>query len=129
MRDMTIWAVVLGLSFAGTCQRPVVVESGAARSDLSRLREMEATIQEDLEELMRAQEIYWSENNRYALDIEALVFTPSPGVLIDMLDAEREGFAALGTVDSGSAECAVFVGSVGPPRSYVRTPGVVACRS
>ncbi len=129
MRNTTVWLVVLGLSFAGTCQRPVVVESDAARSDPSRLRETEATIRADLEELVRAQEIYWSENDRYTLDIESLVFTPSPGVLVDIFDAGREGFAALGTVETGDAECAVFVGPVGPPRSYVQTPGVVACRS
>jgi hypothetical protein len=126
---VTFWLAVLGLTFAGTCQRPVVVESGTARHDPSQLRETEATIRADLEELVRAQAIYWSENDRYTLDIGSLVFTSSPDVLIDILDAGREGFAALGTVEGGDTECAVFVGSVGAPRSYVETPGVVACRS
>jgi hypothetical protein len=128
MRKMTIWIAVLGLSFAGTCRRPAFVESETARPDPSRLRQTEATIRADLEELIRAQDAYWSENDRYALDMARLAFTPSPGVLIDILDAGRDGFSALGTVDTGDAECAVFVGSVDPPRSYAQTAGVVACR-
>lgn len=90
--------------------------------------EAEAAIRVDLEELIRAQEAFWSENERYALDIERLVFTPSPGVLIDILEAERDGFSAIGTDEPGGAECAVFVGSVDPPRSYVDTAGIVVCR-
>lgn len=129
MWKTTLWLAILGTSFAGTCQRPVSVESGTARPDPSGLRETEATIRTDLEELIRAQDAYWSENERYTLDIERLAFTPSPGVLIDVLDAGRDGFSALGTVDTGNAECAVFVGSADPPRSYVRAAGVVACRS
>ena len=129
MAKTAILLAILGLSFGGTCQRPVSVESEGARADPSRLGETEATIRADLEELIRAQDAYWSQNDRYTLDIESLVFTPSPGILIDILDAGREGFAAVGTVEAGTAECGVFVGSLDPPRSYVQMAGVVACRS
>lgn len=128
MRKLTLWIAILGTCVAGTCQRPVVVESETSRPDPSRIRDNEARIQADLDELVRAQEVFWGENDRYALDMERLVFTPSTGVLIDILDAHRDGFSAIGTDEMGGAECAVFVGSVDPPRSYVRTPGVVACR-
>ncbi len=52
MAKTTILLAIVGLSFAGTCQRPVLVESERARPDPSRLRETEATIRADLEEFV-----------------------------------------------------------------------------
>lgn len=130
MTRTTIWIAVLGLWCAtAACQRQALVESGSARPDPSRVREAQSTLREDLEELVRAQEAYWSNNEQYALDLGRLVFTPSPGVLVDVLEAHRDGFSALATSESGQAECAVYVGSADPPRSYIRVAGVVACRA
>jgi hypothetical protein len=128
MRKAMVWIAVVGVSVGGTCQRPVSVGSDPTRPDPSRVRESEAAIRADLEELIHAQDVFWRENDHYTLEIERLAFTPSPGVIIDILDARRGGFSAIGTEEMGGAECAVFVGSVDPPRSYVRSQGVVACR-
>ena len=129
MTRKTLCIVVLGLLGAAACQRQALVESDSARPDLSRVREAQLALREDLEELVRAQEAYWADNEQYALDLERLAFTASPGVLVDVLEAYREGFSALATSESGQAECAVYVGSADPPRSYARVAGVVACRA
>jgi hypothetical protein len=129
MRRKTVWFVALVMLGSAACQRQAFVESDSARPDPSRVREGQLALREDLEELVRVQEAYWSDNEQYALDLERLAFTASPGVLVDVLEAYREGFSALATSESGQAECAVYVGSADPPRSYVRVEGVVACRA
>ena len=129
MTRKTLWIVVLGLLGVAACQRQAFVESDSARPDPSRVREAQLALREDLEELVRAQEAYWVDNEQYALDLESLAFNASPGVLVDVLEAYREGFSALATSASGQAECAVYVGSADSPRSYARVAGVVACRA
>lgn len=116
-------AVAGGLSAA--CARQAVVDSGPGEVSAS---PDEALIVE-LRRLANRQESYFSEQGQYADQLEALDFSAAPGILLDVLEAHSAGFSAIATAEDGSSECAYFIGNVRPPRSYVRVPDQVGCRS
>lgn len=80
----------------------------------------------ELERLSVAQGVYFDENDYYAGSIEAMGFTPAPGVRIDVIQGDVNGFSAIAR--SGDNECAVYRGEVRPPRGYLSAPDVPACR-
>lgn len=105
--------------------RQAVVETDPRGGEEVR-RRLEAAIRSDLVALLEAQESHHEEAGRYIYEAGEIGFIPSAGVEVDVLEATTGGFSALGR--SGTSECALFVGSADPPRSYAVVPGEVACR-
>lgn len=118
-------ALAASLAGIGCAPREAVVETDP-RGGAEARRQLEATARADLSGLQRAMASYHEVHATYIYDLEALDFTPSPGIDVSVLEATDAGFSALAR--SGSVECAVFVGGADPPRSFTRTAGVVACR-
>lgn len=129
VKRTTILASTLawGVLAAG-CARTAVVESDPRAPTAEETARLEAAVRGDLEALRRAQDDHHAATGRYTYEVDALDFTASAGVRVDILEAAADGFSALGSAESGRVECALFVGSAEPPRSYVGTAGVVACR-
>jgi hypothetical protein len=111
----------LGAAAAGCARQAVVVsEPGVGTA------QAEATLRADLERLAEAQNGYYGGNGRYADALSELGLTPAIGVRIDVIQGDRDGFSAIGR--AGDAECAVYLGDVRSPRSYLTRPDVVQCR-
>jgi hypothetical protein len=77
-----------------------------------------------------AQEGYYGDNNVYysgTLPAPAMLFNPSQGVTITILNAGNTGWAATATYSSLTPRtCALFQGPVSPP-SPATIEGQVAC--
>ncbi len=85
-----------------------------------------ARIQSELARLMTAQGAFFDENGYYASDLGTLDFQAAPGVRVDLIQGDRDGFSAIAR--SGDVECAVYSGDVRPPRGYLAAPDRSACR-
>ncbi len=122
------WLLAVGLLLGACAPRTVIVGSEGTPTGAEDARRILTAVRSDLEVLLRAQESHRAESGRYSYDLAELGFTPSPGVAVDVLEADAGGFSALATADRGRLECVVFAGTADPPRAYSRTTGVVACR-
>ena len=86
----------------------------------------ESTLISDLRRLWDRQAAYLEADSSYSYDLEALGFTASRGVRVDVLEATAEGFSAIAS--GGGHECVLYEGAARPPRSYAQVAGDVACR-
>jgi len=89
-----------------------------------------ATMRGDLETLQALQKEYQGAHGQYSGDPDALGFTPSEGVSLSLVTTPG-GWSAAATHEEHGPElgCAVFEGSILPPRSPVHpsVPGSVIC--
>ena len=84
------------------------------------------TLESELSRLVVEQKAFFETNGFYAGDLGSLDFAPGPGVRIDVIQGDSNGFSAIAR--SGDAECAVFTGDVRPPRGYLSSSDVPGCR-
>lgn len=80
----------------------------------SRERAVTAMLQSDLRYLATLQEVYWNENRVYSADPDAIGFTASEGVVITVVEADRNGWGATANHDGTPDTCAFYVGSATP---------------
>ncbi len=80
----------------------------------------------DLNRLADAEQSYKGSKGTFTDNLSALDYQPSDGVSVSVLESDQRGFSALANDDKN--ECAIYVGEVRPPRSYVQGPGSVYCR-
>lgn len=89
-----------------------------------------ATMREDLEDLQALQERYQATHGQFSGDPSVLGFTPSDGVNVSLVTTPGGWSAATTHEEHGPGlGCAIFVGSILPPRVPVQptAPGTVAC--
>jgi len=118
-------SLVLLVTLAACAPRQAIVETDPRGGDEARAR-LEGLARGDLDRLRRAQGTRFADEGSYTYELEALGFEPSAGIEVSVLEASSTGFSALAV--GGSVECGIFVGDASPPRAYVLTAGVVACR-
>ncbi|MEX1258104.1 MAG: prepilin-type N-terminal cleavage/methylation domain-containing protein [Gemmatimonadota bacterium] len=87
------------------------------RLDDARARAHFTSIVSDFRYFAQQQELYYLSNFGYATDLDALDFTPSPGVAVEVTEATRQGWAALGTHTSLDEDkgCAIYLGNAAAP--------------
>ena len=131
LQRMTVLAATLVALGALGCasSREVVVgtDPGGATTSPTGAGVSTASLESELSRLIVAQKAHYEENGYYSGDLGSLGFTAGPGVRIDVLQGDVDGFSAIAR--SGDAECAVFSGDVRAPRGYVSLPDRPACRS
>lgn len=115
--------ILAGFAIGG-CTRQARVESGPAVGGPDGLRE--SALVADLRRLSDLQAEHRESNPTYSYELEALGFSPTVGVQMDVLEASADGFSAIAT--GGGHECVLFEGTARPPRSYSEVPGDVECR-
>ena len=88
----------------------------------------------DLRTLGTQQELYYTlpEHlyNYAATPNDLPDFTPSGGVLIDIVSANTHGWVATGShmgLDAANQQCGIYHGAVASPPAYLTSAGVVAC--
>jgi hypothetical protein len=77
------------------------------------------SVRTDLRRLVMAEEAYWRTRQTYASDVAALPdFHPAPGVIIQIVHAKADGWAARAYYGNGTSggvrNCVVWVGEVDP---------------
>jgi len=118
--------LVIALLSASCAPRQARVETDPRGGEAAR-RQLEELARNDLDALKRAEAAHFADAGAYTYDADTLGFSASPGIKVSVLEASDGGFSAL--AQGGSIECAIFVGTADPPRSYARTAAVVSCRS
>jgi hypothetical protein len=84
-------------------------------------RAYEAEMRSNLRNLVTAEEAYFAEHGTYAATLGALPsFSPSPAVSIEILEANRGGWRALGRHPGSASECRVAVGTSVPSGDVAR---------
>jgi len=83
-------------------------------------RAHETEMRSDLRNLVTAQEIYFSGHATYAPSLEALTYSPSPGVRLEIIAASGTGWRAVARHEAGTAECRIGVGTGVPPGDVER---------
>ena len=74
-------------------------------------RAYEAAMRSDLRNLATAQQMYFAEHASYSPSLEALVYSPSPGVRLEIIAASGSGWRAVARHETGIAECRIGVGT------------------
>lgn len=87
----------------------------------------EVSMKSDLRNLAAAQEAYFADNLTYSTNSWNLDFTPSSGVYIEVVSADREGWGAIARHELTDAECALFYGSTSHRHSPAEFEAVVEC--
>ena len=91
-----------------------------------------SAMKSDLKNLQSQQEIYYSSavgNYNYTDDADALDFSASQGVTVDITEATNTGWSATAThaaLDDATQTCAVYVGEAAA-QAPATQPGVVTC--
>lgn len=84
-------------------------------------RAYEAEMRSDLRNMMSAEEAYFAEHATYTPALGALSsFSPTPGVSIEILEANRGGWRAVARHQEATAVCRVAVGASVPPGDVAR---------
>ena len=74
-----------------------------------------AAMRSDLRNLATAEESYYYDQDTYSTDLNAIKFTPSPGVTVTVVQAGPAGWSAKSTHPLASvALCSIFVGNAAP---------------
>lgn len=81
-----------------------------------------ATAQSDLRNLVVAQDSHFGDHRTYTSDLDALEVTPSPDVVVTVLEHSATGWSATATYRDG--QCAIYYGSAAP--LYPATVSAVA---
>ncbi len=125
LRDMLL-LTLLSASLAGCAPRQAIIATDPpAGGPVTGVGDGPLT--EDLTLVVEAQEAYFRAHGVYADRATDLNLTPTEGVRIDIIQGDRNGFSAIAR--SGDFECAVYVGSVRAPRTYLTDVAEVGCRS
>jgi hypothetical protein len=74
-------------------------------------RAYEAAMRSDLRNLATAQQMYFAGHASYSPSLEALTYSPSPGVRLEIIAASGTGWRAVARHETGSAECRIGVGT------------------
>lgn len=105
--ELLIVVVIIGLLAA------IAIPKFAATKDKAHM----ASMRGDLRNLATAQESYWSEYAVYysgPVPSSQLIYSPSPGVSITILEGDNSGWSAKATapmIQSPSAACAIYIGT------------------
>ena len=83
-------------------------------------RAYEAAMRSDLRNLATAQQMYFAEHASYSPSLEALAYSPSPGVRLEIIAASGSGWRAVARHETGTAECRIGVGTGVPPGDVER---------
>jgi len=83
-------------------------------------RAYEAAMRSDLRNLATAQEMYFAGHASYSPSLEALTYSPSPGVRLEIIAASGTGWRAVARHEAGTAECRIGVGTGVPPGDVER---------
>jgi hypothetical protein len=123
-------ALLVVAALAGCAPRQAVVESepGRAGPAPSGGEDLLATLRSDLRMVAAAQEEFRADNGYYAARTADLGVQASPGVRLDVIQGDRNGWSAIAASASGDAECAVYEGDIRSPRGYLTETGRVMCR-
>jgi len=125
LRDMLLLALV-GASLTACAPRQAIIASDPpAGGPVTGVGD--GPLMDDLTLVVEAQDAYFKANGVYADRSADLNLTPTEGVSIDIIQGDRNGFSAIAR--SGDFECAVYVGDVRAPRSYLTDVAEVGCRS
>lgn len=74
-----------------------------------------AAMRSDLRNLATAEESYYYDQDTYTTNLPAVKFTPSPGVVLTIVQAGPAGWAAKATHPLASVtQCSIFVGNATP---------------
>jgi len=65
----------------------------------------------DLRNLATAQQVYFTDHATYSPSLEALAYSPSPGVRLEIVAASGRGWRAAARLEAGTAECRIGVGT------------------
>ncbi|HET8761959.1 MAG TPA: prepilin-type N-terminal cleavage/methylation domain-containing protein [Gemmatimonadales bacterium] len=117
--ELLIVVVIIGLLSA------MAIPKFAATKTQARMAEMRS----DLHNLATAQEAYASDNNAYyagAVPNAALLYSPSQGVTITIVEGTVSGWSAIASTTYTSRTCAMFVGSAAPVSPAIEE-GQIAC--
>lgn len=108
----------------GGCSRQAVVQSepGNPRATAN----LDGTLRDDLSRLASAESDFRAAHGSYTDQLGLLGFSPSAGVQVSVLDADRDGFSAIAA--SGDSECGYYTGDTRSPRSYVTSSSTPVCR-
>ncbi len=74
-------------------------------------RAYEAAMRSDLRNLATAQEMYFTGHASYSPSLQALTYSPSPGVRLEIIAASGTGWRAVARHEAGTAECRIGVGT------------------
>jgi hypothetical protein len=74
-------------------------------------RAYEAAMRSDLRNLVNSQEMYLAGHATYSRSLEALPFSPSSGVRLEIIAASGTGWRAVARHETGTAECRIGVGT------------------
>jgi DUF2939 family protein len=74
-------------------------------------RAYEAAMRSDLRNLLNSQEMYLAGHATYSRSLEALTFSPSSGVRLEIIAASGTGWRAIARHETGTAECRIGVGT------------------
>ena len=87
-----------------------------------------SSLKSDLRNLSSVQEDYFYYNETYSIALGSLTFTPSPGVVLTITEADGRGWSATTTHPAAAPlTCAVFYGQAAPVGAAT-LEGVVACQ-
>lgn len=87
-----------------------------------------ATLKADLRNLATAQEAYFYENTTYTMNLGQVNFTPSQGVIVNMVEGTGQGWSATAANPNVTpTTCAIYFGQAAPVAPAV-TEGVVGCQ-
>jgi len=64
-----------------------------------------------LRNLATAQQMYFAGHASYSPSLEALTYSPSPGVRLEIIAASGTGWRAVARHETGTAECRIGVGT------------------
>jgi len=83
-------------------------------------RAYEAAMRSDLRNLATAQEMYFTGHASYSPSLQALTYSASPGVRLEIIAASSTGWRAVARHEAGTAECRIGVGTGVPPGDVER---------
>ncbi|HET7632163.1 MAG TPA: prepilin-type N-terminal cleavage/methylation domain-containing protein [Gemmatimonadaceae bacterium] len=111
----------------------IVVIGILAAIAIPRFREIKgkaymASMKSDLRHLAIAEEVYLYSHQTYTTELDSLEFTPSPGVIITIPEADGTGWGATSTHPNAYPHlCSIFFGEVAPV-APATSAGQVACQ-
>ena len=76
-----------------------------------RERAYEAAMRSDLRNLATAQQMHFAGHATYSPSLEALTYSPSPGVRLEIIAASGTGWRAVARHEATTAECRIGVGT------------------
>ncbi len=80
------------------------------------------TMISDLRNLAATEEAYWSATDSYTSDMSVMNFNVTPGVWVNFVQADSQGWAATATHEDDTSTCAIYYGNAAPlPPATIKT--------